>query len=82
MRSGWVACAVVLLAWGCAAPAPTPAPSTSTGAEYVDPGAELSRLRFLERDQVSMNDRCPVRHSRLNPEIAPVYVNGRPLGFC
>ena len=31
---------------------------------------------------VSLNDRCIVRHGTLNPMFKPVYVNGRPIGFC
>jgi hypothetical protein len=31
---------------------------------------------------VSLNDRCMVRSSRLNTHVRPVYVSGRPLGFC
>lgn len=31
---------------------------------------------------VSLNDRCPVRLARLNPRMDPVYVNGKPIGFC
>jgi len=30
----------------------------------------------------SVNDRCVVTHNRLNPAIHPLYVNGRPVGFC
>jgi hypothetical protein len=32
--------------------------------------------------QRTLNDRCPVRLSALNPRIPPVLVNGRPIGFC
>jgi anti-sigma-K factor RskA len=31
---------------------------------------------------VSVNDRCMVRHGKLNPDVHPVYVNGMPMGFC
>ncbi len=53
-----------------------------TKPEYV-PGTEedFPRLRYGD-SQVSVNDRCPVRRAKLNPAIAPVYVNGRPVGFC
>ena len=30
----------------------------------------------------SVNDRCIVSGAKLNPEIRPVYVNWRPIGFC
>ena len=62
-----------------AAPPPPPLPPL---ADYVDPEAELTRLRFHAGGKVSANDRCPVRRSRLNPVVAPVRVNGRPIGFC
>ena len=57
---------------GCSAPS----------YEYVagdDP--EFPRLRMVDRD-ISVNDRCPVTLSKLNRKIDPVYVNGRPIGFC
>jgi hypothetical protein len=47
-----------------------------------DPGAAFSAVRYPERDLVSLNDRCPVSGTRLDAAIAPVYVNGRPIGFC
>jgi len=31
---------------------------------------------------VTLNDRCMVRQSRLNPEMRPMYVNNHPVGFC
>ena len=31
---------------------------------------------------ISLNDRCIVRGGTLNPAYKPVYVNGRPIGFC
>lgn len=40
------------------------------------------RLRFLD-GQVSLNDSCAVRlGNRLNARLQPLYVNGRPIGFC
>lgn len=47
-----------------------------------EPEAEFSPVRYWDRDLVSLNDRCPNTHARLNPAIAPIYVNGRPIGFC
>ena len=41
------------------------------------------RPRIMYRDSlVSINDICPVRKSRLDPDRKPVYVNGKPVGFC
>jgi hypothetical protein len=48
----------------------------------VAPRDSFPKLRYYESGLVSMNDRCAVRHTRLNPKMPPVYVNGRPVGFC
>jgi YHS domain-containing protein len=62
----------------CAQPAPPPAP----GREYV-PTADPQHPKARYTDSlVSMNDRCPVRQSTLSLAYVPVYVNGRPIGFC
>jgi hypothetical protein len=50
--------------------------------EYVNAEDSLPRLRYFDGDQLSLNDRCPVRKVRLNPKMPPAYVNGRPVGFC
>ncbi len=42
---------------------------------------EHPRLRFKD-GSVSLNDRCPVSQTKLNPALDPVFVNGRPVGFC
>lgn len=39
------------------------------------------RLRFSD-SLTSVNDRCIVSQSALNPRVKPVYVNGQPIGFC
>lgn len=44
------------------------------------PGGDTYRLRF--GTELSLNDRCPVRKAALNPRMRPVWVNGRPIGFC
>lgn len=57
-------------------------PSAMTAAvRYVNPDDSLPRVRFGD-GQVSLNDRCPVRRHKLNLRVPPVYVNGRPVGFC
>ncbi|HVQ34399.1 MAG TPA: hypothetical protein VMT33_00195 [Candidatus Bathyarchaeia archaeon] len=48
---------------------------------YVDPAAEKPRIKF-DDEQVSLNDRCPVRKAKLNLKMPAVYVNGKPIGFC
>ena len=42
---------------------------------------EHPRIKYAD-SLVSLNDRCMVRKSKLNPRVRPVYVNGQPLGFC
>ena len=77
MRTAWipgiglVTLATALL--GCSSP---------PQGVFEDPKAPLSRVRYVERDLVSLNDSCPVTGTRLNPAIPPVYTNGRPIGFC
>ena len=50
-------------------------------AAYTDTTLEFPKLRFTN-ETVSLNDRCPVRKAKLNTKLAPLFVNGRPLGFC
>ncbi|HKQ62529.1 MAG TPA: hypothetical protein VJS92_14655 [Candidatus Polarisedimenticolaceae bacterium] len=40
----------------------------------------LAPLEFAGR--TTWNDRCPVRGNRLNPRLDPIWINGRPVGFC
>jgi hypothetical protein len=51
-------------------------------ADFVSEADSLAHLRFRESGLVSVNDRCAVRLVRLNPRMSPVWVNGRPVGFC
>lgn len=39
-------------------------------------------VKVMYDSQLSVNDRCAVRHGSLNPGIRPVYVNRQPVGFC
>ncbi|MCM2272707.1 MAG: hypothetical protein NDJ18_09170 [candidate division Zixibacteria bacterium] len=50
-------------------------------AAYTDSMVELPRLRYANGD-ITINDRCPVRKVSLNPRLMPLFVNGKPLGFC
>jgi hypothetical protein len=50
--------------------------------EYAQKGDALPRVRYFEDGQLSVNDRCPVRRTKLNPNVRPVWVNGHPVGFC
>ena len=46
-------------------------------------GNNPERPRIMYRDSLtSINDICPVRKARLDPDRKPVYVNGKPVGFC
>ena len=46
-------------------------------------GGDFSYPRLKYADSLlSGNDRCMVRHMKLNPDVHPVYVNGVPMGFC
>ncbi len=51
-------------------------------AEPVNPQDPWPRLRYFDTGLVSINDRCAVRRTPLNPKMPAVYVNGRPVGFC
>ena len=42
---------------------------------------DYPRLKYAD-SLVSANDRCIVSQAKLNPKVAPLYVNGVPIGFC
>ena len=42
---------------------------------------DFPRLKYAD-SLVSANDRCIVSQAKLNPKMAPLYVNGVPIGFC
>jgi hypothetical protein len=48
---------------------------------FVDSTAEYPHVRYAD-GQVSVNNRCIVRKLKLSRMMRPVYVNGRPIGFC
>ena len=75
-----VAAALVLLlaAGGAAASGPPPYVDK---IQFVPPNAEFPRLRWPD-GSVSVNDRCPVSKTRIARDILPLWVNGRPVGFC
>ncbi len=50
--------------------------------EFVAPADSFPRVRYYDSNQITLNDRCPVRLVPLNPKMTPVYINGRPVGFC
>jgi len=76
--------ALAVLGTGCgrSEPASTPAvlPSPVPGVP-TDAAAEFFHVRFAD-GQLSLNDRCPVKKGHLNVDAHPLFVNGRPVGFC
>jgi hypothetical protein len=65
-------------------PAPKLRPTSNVGAvaEQVPGDVDsFPKLRFAD-GLVSLNDRCMVKQRELNPKMPPVYVSGRPVGFC
>jgi hypothetical protein len=59
-----------------------PAKDYMVMGEYVNEQDSLPHLRYFEGQQVSVNNSCAVRHTKLNPKMPPIYVNGQPVGFC
>jgi hypothetical protein len=52
-------------------------------AQTVVPTSDPQHPRIRYADSLlSLNDRCMVRQGTLNPSFKPVYLNGRPVGFC
>ena len=83
MRASPIICeltvvAVLFLSSSCS---PSMRPMEPLG-EFEEPEAEFSPVRYWDRDLVSLNEQCPNTRARLNPAIEPIYVNGRPIGFC
>jgi hypothetical protein len=77
---------MLIVAFGCAGDkeeeaAEKPAEYSAVGA-LVQPADSFPLVRYFEGEQLSLNDKCAVRKVRLNPKMPPVYVNGRPIGFC
>lgn len=52
-------------------------------AQRLVPTKDKEHPRVMYADSLlSLNDRCIVRKGSLNPGFKPVYVNGKPIGFC
>lgn len=45
------------------------------------PGSDRFRIRYAD-GTLSINDWCPVAKRALGRSQTPIYVNGRPVGFC
>jgi hypothetical protein len=59
----------------------TSAAAADAPAKVPGSDPDFYKFRWPSGD-VSVNDRCAVRQNKLNPKIEPVWVNGRPVGFC
>ncbi|HEX7878419.1 MAG TPA: hypothetical protein VF720_03365 [Candidatus Eisenbacteria bacterium] len=58
-------------------------PSDVRSAEYVYETADSLHPHIRYDDgSVSVNDRCAVRMTKLSRSMRPIYVNGKPIGFC
>jgi len=51
------------------------------GVKIPIEGSEFYYLRYSD-DLISVNDRCPVRKTRMGERMPPVLVNGKAIGFC
>lgn len=66
--------------WAALAACAAPPGAGAFALRSADP--ERARVRY-EDGQVSANDSCMVRVARgVSPGMPPLYVNGRPVGFC
>jgi hypothetical protein len=63
---------------GPAARTPTPTAGIYQQQRFYAPVYK----REMYGTQLSVNDRCAVKHGPLNAKIRPTYVNGQPVGFC
>lgn len=72
-----------VLGLGCSKVEPPRALSFTGVIEYVEAPVNPVRPQIRYADGlVSVNDRCPVKRSKLNRKMTPIYANGRPVGFC
>jgi len=57
--------------------------ASAAAAQVYVPATDpaFPRLRYAD-SLTSLNDRCIVSQAKLNPKMAPLYVNGMPIGFC
>ncbi len=53
----------------------------SVSTEYDSTLYEFPHL-VMSDGELTVNDLCPVRRRRLSTSIQPLFVNGRPIGFC
>ena len=75
------AAALALVALLGASPTRAVLHAASPPPDSVSARSGLKRIAYAD-SELSLNEQCPVRHGGLNPNIAAVYVNGHPVGFC
>ncbi|MCP4290207.1 MAG: hypothetical protein GY780_00055 [bacterium] len=79
----WILLLGLLIALSATLPtAAQPEQKNMVLGEFVAPADSFPKVRYYESDQVTLNDRCPVRKVPLNPKMMPVFVNNLPIGFC
>jgi hypothetical protein len=76
----WLGALVLGLA-GCGQAETPQAIEETFESALVDTTVDYSHLQYAT-GELSLNDRCPIRRDRLNPKVRPLFVNGKPLGFC
>ena len=77
----WALALVAIAGWSCSQPEPVALLPCVVPAAYTDSTLNFPQLLFAD-ESASLNDRCPVRKVKLNRKLAPLYVNGSPIGFC
>ena len=80
-----LAAVAAIVALSCSKKPDSPAESVAyvVFGEYVQAAEDsFPQIRYFDSGLVTENDRCAVRKVKLNVKMPPVYVNGRPIGFC
>ncbi len=54
----------------------------STLAQETETKPPPKYVQLAFHGQRTVNDRCPVQRKPLNRKMAPVWINGHPVGFC
>lgn len=70
-----------VLLFGCGGEKEPLVVSEGGDVAYVNEEDAFSAVTFGDGQQ-SLNDRCMVRQAKLNLRMPPIYVNGKPVGFC
>ncbi len=56
-------------------------PPASAQEKVPVPGSDRFRIRYAD-GLLTINDWCPVAKRAIGRSQTPIYVNGRPVGFC